>query len=391
MTHSKVVADYLSKVGVGQPTEMEKFSRRLRKRHGGALVNKLADAIARGSGDENGQELYSLKNQTLQLSLDMAAHEGDFYAEYLTWLVEGLRQSPRSVLDIGCECGVLTCFYATHFPEAQVLGLDLNEAAIRSAGELSKNLGLKNVRFERADILAAGGLGFDGPFDMVTITCVLNEALGFPAIDPGESFRTRRPSDGGLWSVPLAHATRLLAPQGVLVGAERTVGVVSTAWWVGELAASGLAVDWSQSIMLNHQRMDEQGGVSSAEFPVVVCKRADGRSIQPFLDDVAKLVTRNVFARCTKDWAFEGDAAEVLLEAFSGRKRIWSARSEFGGRTMRREVYEVGLLALIYEAKSDGFRNLRLIPRDAVDGLIAMAKKDMEGVAPGVRVEVEAG
>jgi cyclopropane fatty-acyl-phospholipid synthase-like methyltransferase len=53
------------------------------------------------------------------------------------------------VLDLGCENGVLTCFYAILWPDEKVFGVKRSQAAVSAARELAKRLGLANVSFEQ--------------------------------------------------------------------------------------------------------------------------------------------------------------------------------------------------------------------------------------------------
>ena len=64
---------------------------------------------------------------------------------------------PNRILDIGCNIGITTCFYATLYPEATIIGVDRNQVVIACAKKLAAKLHLTNVEFIEADVLNLRG------------------------------------------------------------------------------------------------------------------------------------------------------------------------------------------------------------------------------------------
>ena len=56
-----------------------------------------------------------------------------------------------SVVDVGCGTGQLSCLLS--LKDRRVVGLDFSDASLRKARMLAEKLGLKNVRFEVADVM----------------------------------------------------------------------------------------------------------------------------------------------------------------------------------------------------------------------------------------------
>lgn len=75
------------------------------------------------------------------------------------------------VLDIGCGSGRALCALAERFPNSRFVGRDLCEAPIESARSEADRLGLKNIRFEVADIAVAS----DDKFDLITAFDVIHD------------------------------------------------------------------------------------------------------------------------------------------------------------------------------------------------------------------------
>ena len=73
------------------------------------------------------------------------------------------------ILDAGCGPGVFTLELAKLHPKAQVVGIDIDEAAIERNRRIAKEAGLANCRFEVADV---EDLPYRDEFDLVL--CVDN-------------------------------------------------------------------------------------------------------------------------------------------------------------------------------------------------------------------------
>jgi SAM-dependent methyltransferase len=75
------------------------------------------------------------------------------------------------LLDAGSGSGWVSRLVAQTFPEAEIVGVDLNPAYVSYAGEKASELGLTNVRYEQGDLQS---LRFaDGEFDVVWSQFVL--------------------------------------------------------------------------------------------------------------------------------------------------------------------------------------------------------------------------
>jgi len=57
-----------------------------------------------------------------------------------------------SILDVGCNIGYLTTWYASCVPESKVVGIDFSEKSVQIANKYAKELGVSNVEFRVVDI-----------------------------------------------------------------------------------------------------------------------------------------------------------------------------------------------------------------------------------------------
>lgn len=68
------------------------------------------------------------------------------------------------ILDAGCGPGVFTMELAKQHPTAEVVGIDIEEDAVRRASAIAERAGLTNCRFEVGDVTS---LGVQREFDLV--------------------------------------------------------------------------------------------------------------------------------------------------------------------------------------------------------------------------------
>jgi len=75
----------------------------------------------------------------------------DYYLAIVPRVADRIGEA-RSILDVGCGVGILTTFYARHYPDKTFVGIDRSPASIVRAQGQAKDLGLTNVQFECLDL-----------------------------------------------------------------------------------------------------------------------------------------------------------------------------------------------------------------------------------------------
>lgn len=271
-SNDPVVEAYLRSVGISEYQEQQVFWERLREKHG-PIAEQVTQAIAaREEGEE--VDVYPLKNATLALSIDVTfQYYNRLYQEFLDWFCRSQFSEPQSLLDVGCDNGMLTCFYASLYPRAEVVGIDKGEEGIRCARELANRLELVNARFEVCDLHTLGEIFPDRSFDLIVSTAVFHEVLDFQ----DHSWQVQWKAD--VASGPqhsrflkiVKGLLRLLVEGGTFVSMERCPDAPTLAWWIRLLNGSGLRLAPGRSrLLVFHDAEGEQ-----EVLPIVVARSHD--------------------------------------------------------------------------------------------------------------------
>jgi len=220
-THPRV-QQFLDAIGITPRRVVDDFVRFVVAKHGapGAAFLDLSQGRADSPTEDTDyallvERLYRAKNANWDLSRDVTSqHAGRQYANYLSLFVAA-KEPPaaKRILDIGCDNGIVTCFYASQFPDAEVLGIDRCAEGIACAEHLVRTLGLKNVVFIHGDAFASGlESRYAEGCDLVAMTLSGYEALGDPRLTN---------------ATLVAFLHRLVSPTGTLIAMEpRMTGVL---------------------------------------------------------------------------------------------------------------------------------------------------------------------
>jgi 2-polyprenyl-3-methyl-5-hydroxy-6-metoxy-1,4-benzoquinol methylase len=209
------VQQYLDAIGITPRRVVDDFERFVVQRYGaaGAAFLDLSHGRADATQEEADypqlvERLYRAKNASWELSRDVTSqYAGRQYANYLSLFVAA-KEPPTAarIIDIGCDNGIATCFYASQFPDAEVFGIDRCAEGIKCAEHLAHMLGLKNVNFIHGDAFASGLESRHGETcDLVAMTLSGYEALEDPRL-----------TNASL----VAFLHRLVSPTGTLIAME---------------------------------------------------------------------------------------------------------------------------------------------------------------------------
>lgn len=110
----------------------------------------------------------------------------------------GHRFRPRDILDAGCGRGDHAIYLARRYPEAHVLGIDVDERLVERSREAARLLGVPNVRFEVGDLAR---IDAQAAFDLIVSIDVLEHIREQEAALDGLA-RALRPGGIAFYHIP---------------------------------------------------------------------------------------------------------------------------------------------------------------------------------------------
>ena len=178
-------------------------------------------------------------------------YDGTRYEEYFSWLAERNLPQPNRILELGCDVGISTCFYATLYPKATITGVDKSADAIECAKKLAAKLRLKNVQFIRADTEMLSSDLTGQKFDIVFaegVAFAMSDDCPYPGDTVENILAWQRPSDSSYYKMPRAQplADLLTDNKSTLISVEHFFTPHDLAEWLRSLRDAGIYVAWEK-------------------------------------------------------------------------------------------------------------------------------------------------
>ena len=149
------VEEYMNTIGLKYIKTPNDFIAGLAMRTDRAYAKEMAEELnSRASGAPvNNKKFYELKNRSLEGSVYVsAAFDSGVFRHIGNIIMDCADRLGDKVLDLCCDCGIVTCFMAKYYPDKHYVGIDINESAINNAKELAEWFGLNNVEFICSDV-----------------------------------------------------------------------------------------------------------------------------------------------------------------------------------------------------------------------------------------------
>lgn len=310
-------------------------------------------------------EVYNTKNQNLELSIDFSRMTCDLHTQYLKWFIGALKTTPTRILDIGCDNGIVTCFYAMLFPESEIVGIDPCENGITCAVQLAEKLKLSNVTFKKTAIEQCSNIYPEGYFDVVTAVTTLKEITGSLICEI-----LAHPGDYDIWCLEdlpitvgshnlhesLVSIKKLLADNGKYISFERWFAE-DCIWWSEKLKNAGLYIDWEESKTLHFQEVGQD-----RIFPALVIDK----TIRQYnsIDSTANLWLRGEDMDPKNQSEREGLSAEIMFRRIVDRDFISGVQCNYTKSSLkiRYEAWKNSKMMLFYQSSNTGYRQLKITP-----------------------------
>ncbi|MBQ9517636.1 MAG: class I SAM-dependent methyltransferase [Eubacterium sp.] len=249
------VEDYMKEVGLKYIKTPNDFIAGLAVKTDKQYAQDMAYELnSRGEGAPvDNSHFYELKNRSLDGSVYVsAAFDGGVFRHIGNLTIDNAELFGSRVLDLCCDCGIVTCFMAKQFPDKSFVGIDINEAAIENAKELAARLGVTNAEFVCADVFE---LDLGKKFDCVTSFRSLLDAcemttqgLNFVGYRP-EREESYKNAFMGFAKTVANH----LAENGTLISVERYTAEYGWLGWLEALAECGMKFDIEKCTQMQAQ------------------------------------------------------------------------------------------------------------------------------------------
>lgn len=361
MTENEISV-YCDKIGLGPMLNWGTYQRRMLKTYGTKYADFSVAVDKRISGVDI--DPYPLKNASAGLSVAIASqYFGNYYRELFQWLDSVSTPSIRSILDLGCENGIITCFLATVFPDAKIVGVDRSREAIAVGDQLKERLFRKNVSFVHSDLDNFLNTS-EQKFDLVLTSLVVHEwlresTIGYMLETP-EFWEGQDAVDNyaALHTAKLSLVARTITENGLWVSVDRLPNPASYAFWIKEINAAGLSIDLSLSCSVKVSVVSKED--TQEIFPIIV---AGHKIITPLSwNQVLSLYTAVDFADFLKS-TIEGWHAELFFRSLIVEDVVLEVETTYDNGTERVMVATTPTLAIYYKHSTLGFRRITTAPK----------------------------
>jgi len=295
-------------------------------------------------------EDHALMSANLDMALTIRSQIwGDRFEALLSWFTTANLPRPGRILDIGCDIGLQTCFYAMFFPDSQVTGIDQCAKSIQCAQRLAERMRLKNVGFLPATLPDLPDNLVNQKFDLVVSSCIAGHFYDEPTIP----VRSVEEAHSQPLSQRLMEYARLLGgfladENSLLVAFDRFQIPTVLARWIWALRDAGIYVDRDRIELLEFVDESED----SVYAPVMAGTRRTAELITP--DEIRELWMEG-FLQHGGDVAFRHAAAEYFFVSESPKELLKGYRCMPPGLPPYcKEIWKSGSDVLIYLYEDGG-------------------------------------
>ncbi|NRD79761.1 class I SAM-dependent methyltransferase [Bacillus sp. BRMEA1] len=321
----------------------------------------IAEELAPLMSRKKKGSLYEVKNHSLPLSLTIESWTRSFHKSFLNWLNQQKQLKPKRILEIGCDNGLLACWYATWFPDAEVIGIDQSVNGINCAEELAKKQGLTNVSFHRMNFNELTERFLKDSFDLIISVRTFHEIMGPIFISKYWSlpeYLRENPLYGDIQYIQIID--HLLTEDGVFLSCERLENPGDVGKWANLLKEAELHVKWEESGILEYREL----GVSKRSPVILASKRVTRMST---LEGMELLYTKGDPVVLQSGRSYNGAKAEFAFHRFQEKAFRSGMYLDMTNHwyMFRFEIWETNGFLLVYSCGNAGHRQLDLLPAGA--------------------------
>lgn len=351
--NNNIIEEYFSKIGLKEVNDRDQFFKDVQEKYKINMTQNLDLAMSLRQDKSNGK-IYSIKNNNLETSLDFGGYYFDLYKEFFAWLIQNADLDNKKILDLGCDNGIATCFLATVYPNAKIVGVDKGKKGIKCAEELAKKLDLKNIEFKTVDAKKVDKFFKEEKFDAVVSIRSILEITNLPKLKSFWSIDDIEKSLVVANSVVkfLKSIEKVMADDAKLITFERLASLEEILNFVKSMRESGLYADVDSMCKVQFNELGDY-----EQMPVIVFDKTcrDEVGFKEFSQLYSKLPVINKHIDVEDDFAIE-----IEFNAIEGKELVFGTQIDYknGAGSERREVYQAGDKFICYKYSNIGRREL---------------------------------
>ena len=347
---------YIKKLGIKPERSAQKIFDKLSQEFGAIEADAYMDSLY-DMTDKNKKLFYKLKNSDYQKSMIFSgAYDADIIRKACNWIECHKECFGETILEVGCDCGFMTPFLATSFPNARIVAVDRNDKAIDIARRNLKKFEVNNVEFFTGDIKLLKGKKFETVFSMRTV----------------QENRKRRyiehfHDDWKITSDEFMQVINdyamlldtLTAENGTLVSIERMEVDPLFLAWLKSLNRNGFRTDVEDIEQLHVYELDD-----THDFPAIIAKRGEPVSDHELEQKWLEMLGYNPDKKQWKNWealAAANDLSDKLIEG----SYVLNEENECVGKMAYFSVKDdPDSLLFLINAGTEKDCTLQLLPKD---------------------------
>ena len=119
---------------------------------------------------DTGFKRYELKNDNIARAIYYTGgYDSDIIRKSINWIAANKGFFGKTILDVGCDIGLVSCYLAEAFPESHIVSIDKGTNWINVARYLAETKKLTNIEFKQVCVQELGNEKFDTVFSMRTM------------------------------------------------------------------------------------------------------------------------------------------------------------------------------------------------------------------------------
>lgn len=302
-TTERFVTDYFNQIGIKCERSLNNIIYNFEKIAGKELAQKIK-AIINQRGKNHGDsfdDVYAIKNVSYKAALTFTGNfDGDILFSVCKWIYQNKKYFGKTICEIGCDIGIISCFLAKLFPDSHITSIDKNESSIVIAKELACKLGITNVSF-----IVSNSRDITEKFDTVFSCRTMHE--NYKTVeDPYSMFKDYANNFRNALSQYAKNISQLVSNDGCFVSIERCEKNPLLLGWILSLCDESLFFETGSYNLMKCRELGEE-----SNFSAFVAKREPTKTEENIYNSYCSLFKSDMNANSA---TFKGWLASLLLQ-----------------------------------------------------------------------------